>query len=90
MLCFPDFTDFPNNQQKLVINKGSYINLQGIDKQVTLRKTSQLRYSSNVQCRHEKIAGLASTLIWQQVDLKYPLGEIEYILVLPLAHCVIK
>jgi hypothetical protein len=34
--------------------------------------------------------GLASTLIWQQVDLKYPLGEIEYILVLPLAHCVIK
>jgi hypothetical protein len=41
VLCFPDFTDFPNNQQKLVINKGSYINLQGTDKQVTLRKNSK-------------------------------------------------
>jgi hypothetical protein len=41
VLCFPDFTDFPNNQQKLVINKGSYINLQGIDKQVTVRNVSK-------------------------------------------------
>jgi hypothetical protein len=41
VLYFPDFMDFPNNQQKLVISKGSYINLQGIDKQVTLRNNSK-------------------------------------------------